>query len=124
VVGGAFRFAIDARRPAYRLIEAGVALRCRLWGLAFGDQGIFVRREAYGIVGGFPPFPLMEDVAFMRRLGRAGPLAFPSVRAFTSARRWEQGGVVATTLRNWRLQALYASGWPPERLAGLYRSPR
>jgi rSAM/selenodomain-associated transferase 2 len=120
VVGGAFRFAVDSPRRAYRVIEAGVALRCRLFRLPFGDQAIFVRRAVYGIIGGFPPFPLMEDVAFSQRLARAGRMAFPPVRAFTSARRWEQGGVMATTARNLGLQALYAVGFPPDRLARLY----
>jgi rSAM/selenodomain-associated transferase 2 len=120
VVGGAFRLTVDSRRRAYRAIEAGVALRCRLFHLPFGDQGIFVRRGVYGMIGGFPPFPVMEDVAFAQRLARAGPMVFPPVRAFTSARRWEEGGVMATTLRNLGLQALYAAGWSPERLARLY----
>jgi len=120
VVGGAFRFAVDSPRRAYRIIEAGVALRCRLFHLPFGDQGIFVRRAIYGMIGGFPPFPLMEDLAFARRLARTGRMAFPQVRAFTSARRWEKGGVMATTLRNLGLQALYTAGLSPERLARLY----
>jgi rSAM/selenodomain-associated transferase 2 len=120
VVGGAFRFAVDSPRRAYRIIETGVALRCRLFHLPFGDQGIFVRRAIYGMIGGFPPFPLMEDVAFARRLSRTGRMAFPPVRAFTSARRWEQGGLMTTTLRNLGLQALYTAGLSPERLARLY----
>src|SRR6266540_3604732 len=88
-VGGAFRFAIDSSRIGYRVVEAGVALRCRLWRLSYGDQGLFVRRGVYGMIGGFPPLPLMEDVVFVRRLSRVGVLAFPTVRALTSARRWE-----------------------------------
>jgi rSAM/selenodomain-associated transferase 2 len=120
VVGGAFRLAVDSPRRAYRVIEAGVSLRCRLFQLPFGDQGIFARREIYGMIGGFPPFPVMEDVAFARRLARAGRMVFPAVRAFTSARRWERGGVMATTARNLGLQALYAAGCPPDRLARLY----
>jgi rSAM/selenodomain-associated transferase 2 len=120
VVGGAFRFAVDSPRRGYRPIEAGVALRCRLLRLPLGDQGIFCRRAAYEAAGGFPPLPLMEDVAFVRRLARTGALAFPPVRAVTSCRRWERHGLVGTTLRNWGLLALYAAGWPPERLARLY----
>lgn len=120
VVGGAFRFAVDSPRRRYRVIESGVALRCRLLRLPFGDQGIFVRRETYAASGGFPPFPLMEDVAFVRRLSRLGRLAFPRARAITSARRWERAGVVSTTLRNWGLLGLYAVGLPPKRLARLY----
>src|SRR5262245_36933717 len=32
-VGGAFRFAVDSSRSVYRVIEAGVSLRCRVLGL-------------------------------------------------------------------------------------------
>jgi len=120
VVGGAFRFAIDSPRLGYRVVEAGVALRCRLWQLPYGDQGLFVRREVYGMIGGFPPLPLMEDVVFVRRLCRAGRLAFLPVRAVTSPRRWERRGIVATTVRNWCLLGLYALGQPPERLARIH----
>ena len=120
VVGGAFRFAVDSARGGYRIVEAGVALRCRTFLLPFGDQGLFVRRRAYFVAGGFPPLPLMEDVAFVRRLAAQGPLAFLGARAYTSPRRWERRGLLNTTLRNWGLLALYAAGLPPHRLARLY----
>ena len=120
MVGGAFRFAIDSPRPAFRIVEAAVLLRVRLFALPYGDQGVFARRAAYDRAGGIPELPLMEDVAFVRRLRGAGRLAFPRPRAFTSPRRWERHGIVGTTLRNWRLFALYAAGRPPERLAGMY----
>lgn len=123
VVGGAFRFAVDSPRRRYRSVEAGVALRCRLFRLPYGDQGLFCRRSAYHQVGGFPPLPLMEDVAFVRRLHRAGRLAFPAVRALTSSRRWERHGLVGATLRNGWLLGLYGLGWPPDRLARLYYGP-
>jgi rSAM/selenodomain-associated transferase 2 len=123
IVGGAFRFAVASPRPAFRAIEWGVAWRCRLLRLPFGDQGLFARRGAYGSIGGFRPYPLMEDVDFVRRLRRAGRLAFPRTRAFTSPRRWERHGVVGATLRNWWLLAQYAAGRRPEDLARLYDSP-
>src|SRR6185503_1258491 len=94
VVGGAFRFAVDSTRTAYRIVEGGVALRCRLFRMPYGDQAIFARRRVYDQVGGIPHLPLMEDVAFVRRLQGAGRMAFPGVRAMTSARRWERQGVL------------------------------
>jgi rSAM/selenodomain-associated transferase 2 len=120
VVGGAFRLAIDSPRKRYRLVERCVALRCRLLRLAYGDQGIFVRRRVYGNIGGFSPLPLMEDVDFMRRLVQAGPVSFPPLRAFTSPRRWERHGLLATTLSNWWILGLYALGRPAGELAKLY----
>jgi rSAM/selenodomain-associated transferase 2 len=121
VVGGAFRLAIDAGGRGYRVLEMGVRARLRLFGLPYGDQALFARREVYERIGGIPHLALMEDVAFVGRLRRAGPLAFLPVRAFTSARRWQQNGLVGATLRNWWLLLLYALGQPPERLARRYR---
>ncbi|HUG52445.1 MAG TPA: TIGR04283 family arsenosugar biosynthesis glycosyltransferase [Vicinamibacteria bacterium] len=124
VAGGAFELSIDSPRPAFRLIELAVRCRVRLLGLPYGDQALFVRRALYAGTGGVPHLPLMEDVAFVRRLARAGPLAWVPLRARTSARRWERLGVVATTLRNWSLIALYGAGVPAERLARLYHAGR
>ena len=124
VAGGAFRFTVDSPRAAYRWIEAMVRLRVRVLALPYGDQALFVRRERYAATGGVPHLPLMEDVAFMRRLGRAGRLAWLPLRARTSPRRWERRGLVATTLQNWSLMTLYAAGVSAERLARLYgRAP-
>jgi hypothetical protein len=124
VVGGAFRFALDSPRASYRWIEAGVRLRCRLFELPYGDQAIFARREAYRRAGGFAPMALFEDVDFVGRLRRVGRLAFPSARAFTSARRWEQKGVLRTILSNWWVFGLYAAGANPSRLERIYSSGR
>jgi rSAM/selenodomain-associated transferase 2 len=120
--GGAFRFAVDSPRRAYRIIEMGTRLRCRLFGLPYGDQALFARRAAYDAAGGFRPLPLMEDVDFVRRLARGGRLALPACRAVTSARRWEASGLVRRTLTNWCVLMLYALGRPPERLLRLYRA--
>lgn len=119
-VGGAFGLSIDAPGRRYRLAEAAVALRCRLFAFPYGDQALFVRRIVYDRMGGMAPVPLMEDVDFVRRLRSQGVLAMPRTRAFTSARRWERHGFLGTTFRNWGLVALYAAGVSPARLARLY----
>jgi rSAM/selenodomain-associated transferase 2 len=120
IVGGAFRLRIASPRHAYRWIEAGVRLRCALLQLPYGDQALFARRDLYHACGGFPPIPLMEDVAFVRRLRRTGPLAFPRTRAFTSPRRWEERGIWTATLTNLWLLTQYAAGRSPDRLAAVY----
>lgn len=114
--GGAFRFALDSRRPSFRIVEWGVRARCALLQLPYGDQALFARRTAYDRIGGFAPLPLMEDVDFVRRLRRVGRLAFPPQRAFTSARRWEAHGVVATTLTHAWCLGRYALGADPAQL--------
>jgi rSAM/selenodomain-associated transferase 2 len=125
VRGGAFRFALDTSRLGRRYTEWAVALRCRLLRLPFGDQAIFCRREAYAEAGGFPPEPLFEDVAFVRRLRRLGPTVILPRAALSSSRRWELDGAAFTSLRNNVLLLMFLAGVSPSRLARLYEpSPR
>ena len=119
-VGGAFRFTLDSPRRVARVIERGVAWRTRWLGLPYGDQGLFVRRDAFEALGGYRPYPLMEDIDLVRRLRRHGMLRLSSLPARTSARRWERDGWVRRSLRNLTLLALYFSGVSPRRLARRY----
>jgi hypothetical protein len=95
-------------------------LRSRLSGIATGDQAIFVTREAFEALGGFPVQPLMEDIEFSRRL-RALAARPACARACTSGRRWEQRGVWRTIFLMWRLRWRYWRGESPARLAEAYR---
>jgi rSAM/selenodomain-associated transferase 2 len=108
--GGAFRFRLDSRRLRYRLLEHAVALRTRFLHLPYGDQGIFVRREAFDALGGFRLLPRCEDLDLVRRMRRLGPLLLLDEPVVTSARRWEQDGFARATLRNWYDLARYEAG--------------
>src|SRR5438105_4502262 len=70
--------------------------------------------------GGFPPIPLMEDVALCRQLKRVGRPLCISEQVTTSGRRWEQQGVLRTILLMWRLRLAYFLGADPQRLARRY----
>ena len=95
-----------------------VIVRSTLLGLPYGDQAIFVRREIFRRIGGFPDWPLMEDVALVERLRKVGPFVMLSEPAITSARRWEQEGLFATTARNLWLLASYILGRSPSSMRG------
>jgi rSAM/selenodomain-associated transferase 2 len=119
-VGGWFRFALDDPSWQARLIERLVAWRVRLFRLPYGDQGMFVRRGTFERLGGFRPWPLMEDVDFVRRLIAAGPVQEVPLPLQTSARRWRQDGWLARSARNVAILSLYFAGVPPARLARWY----
>jgi hypothetical protein len=120
VVGGWFRFALDDSAWQARWIERAVAWRIRWLRLPYGDQGIFVRRERFHALGGFDDIPLMEDVAFVRRMVSAGPVAELPLPLVTSARRWRADGWLRRSLRNLTLVSLYFAGVAPARLARWY----
>lgn len=123
-IGGCFVQHIEGRGWRYRLLEAGNLRRVLWFGMAYGDQGIFVRRHVFEAVGRFPPWPLMEDVELMRRLRGKGRWVVLRSPLRVSARRWEQRGIVRQTLRNWAFLALYAAGVSPEWLARGYPHTR
>jgi rSAM/selenodomain-associated transferase 2 len=120
VAGGSFAFRLDSTAWQARWLERGVALRVKLFGLPYGDQGLFVRRALFQRMGGYAPWPLMEDVDFVRRLARLGRLRHLSLGLVTSARRWEREGWLRRSAANLATLAAFAAGVSPERLARRY----
>ena len=94
--------------------------RSRLNGIATGDQAVFVGRSVFERVGGFPPIPLMEDVALSRMLRRIQRPLCLRERVVTSSRRWQRDGILKTVLLMWILRLAYSLGADPARLHRIY----
>ena len=118
---GRFDVRIDGRPRMLRIVAAMMNLRSRLTGIATGDQAVFVRRELFARVGGFPVQPLMEDIELSKRLRRHARPACLRQTVITSGRRWEAHGVWRTIVLMWRLRWRYWRGTPAEVLAQWYR---
>ena len=101
-------------------MEWGAQIRDRLGGLPYGDQGLLVRASLFERLGGFPDYPVMEDVALLRAVRRNTALRRLSSPVVVSARRWKKEGPVRTCVRNVALIAAYLSGVSPHRLARWY----
>jgi len=114
-----FRFALDDDGFMPRLVEGLVSLRCLLFALPYGDQGLLIPRALYNRLGGFRPLPLMEDVDLVRRLKRRELVGLKS-RAVTSAQRYQKEGYLVRGFRNLGLMVLYYLRVPPRLLARLY----
>ena len=115
-----FRFALDDAARAARRLEAIVAWRTAALGLPYGDQGLLISRALYDSLGGFRPLPLMEDVDFVRRIGRRR-LDMLDVAAVTSAVRYRRSGYLRRSGRNLICLGLYFLGVPPGIIARVYR---
>jgi rSAM/selenodomain-associated transferase 2 len=120
VIGGRFDVRLDGARPVFGVIAWFMNMRSRLTGISTGDQALFVRRDAFEAVGGYPDIPLMEDVALSRRLKRRGRLRALRLVVTTSARKWEREGVLRTVALMWTLRLLYFCGVAPARLHRWY----
>lgn len=118
---GAFDLQFDSKKPVYRWFEKVTSIRSRLTRIPYGDQAIFISKKLYEKCGGFRPFPLMEDVDFMRRLKKMGVrLQFIDAPVTTSVRKWEQHGIWKNTIHNWGLLFQYYWGVSPDRLYERY----
>lgn len=103
-----------------RWVACLMNLRSRLSAIATGDQGIWVARNLFEALGGFPDQPLMEDVSMSARLRRhSRPVILPG-RLGSSGRRWQARGAVRTVLQMWWLRLRYWAGADPWQLAREY----
>lgn len=121
IVAGAFKLRIDASLLSLRWVEWGVNLRSHFCQMPYGDQAIFLTKEVFQQIGGFPELPIMEDFELMHRLKRIGRIVIIPTHVLTSARRWLQKGVFKTTLLNQIVIIAYLLGVSPERIRRWYR---
>jgi rSAM/selenodomain-associated transferase 2 len=124
VVGGAFNMRVDHPGLFFYLTSLGSNLRAAFSGIYFGDQTIFVRRDCFWQIGGFPAIDILEDWEFslsMKKLGKTVLLPGP---VKTSARRWLIHGKWKTTWLMHKIKVLYLLGTSPADLKRLYSDSR
>lgn len=119
-VGGWFRFVFESERCwQARLLAFLINLRARV-GTPYGDQGLFMRRDAYRLAGGFPPRALFEEPPLVRRLRKSGRFAPVPAALGVSARRWKRDGWFRRSLGNRLLALAYILRRSPDELARTY----
>lgn len=122
---GCLTLRFDDPSLLYRFGAVVSNLRVRWGHIAFGDQGIFMAKELFNEIGGFPDLPLMEDYELSLQLKRKGvfPVQVKSTIT-TSARRFREGGALRVGLTMQRLRAMYRRGVDMETIGKLYRDVR
>jgi rSAM/selenodomain-associated transferase 2 len=120
VVGGGLTLRFDRRTPALAWVAATSTARAKRLHQVFGDQAMFVRRDVFERLGGFPDLPLMEDFEFTRRLARVGRLAVLPATSTASARRFEEHGTLRLLAFMQVLKLRYLAGADPADLARRY----
>lgn len=122
VVGGGLRLGFDQRSVGLNYLAASSNVRARRLGWIFGDQAMFVRRDVFDSVGGFPVLPLMEDLEMSRILRRRGRLVVLPTVVTASARRLVEQGVWRMTVLMQLLKLQYLLGVDPERIRRRYEA--
>ena len=84
-----FRFAVDDFGSSARRREIYAALRCWLFGLPYGNQGLLIPKRLYQKLGGYRELNSFEDADMVRRIGRRRLVMLRS-RAVNTAKRPER----------------------------------
>ena len=117
-----FRLGFDREHWLLRLYT--FASRFESLFTTFGDQAMVIRRSLFHDVGGFPEWPLFEDVELARRVRRRSRIRKLPAAVMTSARRYEANGFLRQQLANGVLLARFLLGASPHRLARIYERQR
>jgi len=121
---GAFSLRIDSPRTSLAIIAYCANLRSKYLQMPYGDQAIFTSRNIYNKAGGYAEVPIMEDYLFMQNIRKYGNIYILNEAAVTSARRWQNFGVIRTTLINQFIVLGYNCGVQLPTLAKWYQRLR
>jgi len=124
VVGGGCRIRFDHPGPALPWLAWTSNLRARHLHWIFGDQALFVRRDVFTDLGGFPDLPIMEDLEMSRRLHQRGRLVLLPATSTASARRFVEQGTLRMLVLMQYFKALYFLGIDPEKIRTRYLTAR
>jgi len=121
IEAGYFRFAFSGAPSWRKRVVARLArLRVRCGGVPYGDQGLWMSRQAYIESGGFAHEPLFEEVALVRRLRARGRLVEIDEPIGVSPRRYERDGWLRRCAANRLLAIQHGLGVPADQLATRY----
>ena len=115
-IGGCLTQRIDRKGLIYRILETHGNLRARATKIFYGDQAIFVRKDKFLKLKGFPEVPIMEDVLFTKKLRRSGRTVVLSNKVTVSPRRWEKKGVLSTILLHNYITLLHCLRFPLDKI--------
>ncbi len=124
LVGGCFSQAIDHKSPLYAYFAWTGNVRAKIQKIYYGDQCIFVTKEAFEKAGKYPPIPIMEEVVFTEKLRDVGLVEIQKEKVVSSPRRWEKMGIWKTVLLYSKIRRGFAKGIPPEQLKEIYLDVR
>lgn len=83
-----------------KLNEWGALFRCRILDTPFGDQGLYISKNIFNSLGGFPEYAAYgEDHLFVRNARRKHiPVKPVKTSLYTSPRKYIENGWLKTTL--------------------------
>lgn len=123
--GGGFSiYFYDYNTRFMKYISSTSNIRAGKYGLFYGDQGIFIKKDNFFQIGCFPEIDLMEDFKFSRIMMKKGKMKLLNAKIGTSARRYKNGGQLKTHLLMHKIRILYFLGVSTKKLNKIYGESR
>jgi len=123
-IGGAFRTRFDETNWFWDLLTSIDNLRTRLFRIYFGSRAMFVKKDTFNQLGGFPQVAFLEDSAFSKLLRKVGPTVMVDAVALESFRRFRETGPIRQLLLDIVLLGGFNIGVSPDLLARFYKHIR
>jgi len=122
IQAGAFDLSFNSNKSMLKIIAKIASFRSRITNIPYGDQAIFIKKDIFEKIGKYEDIPLMEDVNLMQKLKKYNyKIEISKQKVVTSSRKWDNSGIIYTTIRNWILISLYFLGVTPKKLAKFYK---
>ncbi len=108
---GCFKIQFISQQPIMKLCALNSTLRVKFRNIAFGDQGIFIKRSLFEQLNGYAEIHIMEDYELSIRLKKLqNKIGIANSRIYTSDRRFKNRGYLKTMWNMQRCQHMFRSG--------------
>lgn len=119
---GCFKIKFESRAFLMKICGYMSNTRVKLRNIAFGDQALYIDRNYFYQLGGFPDLPLMEDYQLSMDIKADGEkIVLANSKVTTSERRFLENGRLKTMARMQKLQHMYRNGADIEVIAKMYK---
>lgn len=119
-LAGCFKLRFDSKKWQFRLIEFWANLVRLPRKIIYGDHALFVRKDVFKKINGFPNVSLFEDTLISYELRKLGRIGVIKNNVLTSPRRFEKRGIWKQVIINWVLKVLFFLGTSTAKLKKLY----
>ena len=110
LIWGFFKIKFDNSQTKYRFLEFFINLRSLLFKYGTGDQCLFMSKDIFYKVNGFPNIRLMEDLEICASLKKICAPKIMNGIVTSSARKWELYGFIKTIIKMRIYRILYFFG--------------
>lgn len=120
LVGGGLTHSFDQESPLLKFTSWYSNKIRAPRGTIYLDHCIFIRRQSFEKLGGFPNIDIFEDTVFPQKMARLGKTKILKSKVVTSAHRFQRRGAWRHSLLNQLLKLGFNLGVSPQILNQIY----